>query len=119
MGREEEDAAAGRQGVASYYGAKARTLDVTIAAKEANLRRLEAQRNELNARVRALRDEVGAAGPRGRFFFALFCMLPLSRAGNWSEHRPAAPGRGVRFGEAFVGWTNQLYPAAFGLREFR
>jgi len=67
MGREEEDAAAGRQGVASYYGAKARTLDVTIAAKEANLRRLEAQRNELNARVRALRDELSKLQEAGSY----------------------------------------------------
>ena len=42
----------GRHGIATYYGSKCRELDVTIAAKEANLRRLEAQRNELNSRVR-------------------------------------------------------------------
>jgi hypothetical protein len=41
-----------RHGIADYYTSKCRELDVTIASKEANLRRLEAQRNELNNRVR-------------------------------------------------------------------
>jgi 26S proteasome regulatory subunit T6 len=55
-----------RQGVAVYYESKSRELDVVITTKEANLRRLEAQRNELNGRVRALRDEV----QRQWFFFS-------------------------------------------------
>ena len=78
MGKTEK----GRQGVSVYYESQARALDVTIAGQEANLRRLEAQRNELNARVRALRDELSKlqeAGrcvwPRRRSFFALFCFL--------------------------------------------
>ena len=45
----------GRHGIADYYASKCRELDVTIASKEANLRRLEAQRNELNNRVRVRR----------------------------------------------------------------
>jgi hypothetical protein len=52
-----------RHGIAEYYSSKCRELDVTIAGKEANLRRLEAQRNELNSRVRV------RCGPS---FFALF-----------------------------------------------
>lgn len=47
-----------REGVATYYQSKCRELDVTIAQRENTLRRLEAQRNELNTRVRTLRDEL-------------------------------------------------------------
>ena len=39
-------------GLTDFFVAKCRELDVTIATRHKNLRRLEAQRNELNARVR-------------------------------------------------------------------
>ncbi len=54
-----------REGMAGYYESKCRELDVTVASKEANLRRLEAQRNELNGRVRV----------RSVFFALFFCVV--------------------------------------------
>ncbi|KAK0229485.1 26S proteasome regulatory complex ATPase RPT6 [Armillaria nabsnona] len=45
-------------GVKPYYQAKIETAELTISQKTQNLRRLEAQRNALNARVRLLREEL-------------------------------------------------------------
>jgi 26S proteasome regulatory subunit T6 len=45
-------------GVASYFHQRAERLSATIQAKKRDLFRLQAQRNELNARVRLLRDEL-------------------------------------------------------------
>jgi len=47
-----------RAGIRSYYVAKIDTLDQEVGSKSQNLRRLEAQRNELNSRVRLLREEL-------------------------------------------------------------
>jgi 26S proteasome regulatory subunit T6 len=46
------------EGVKSYYKTKVDQLDLVVRKKEENLRRLEAQRNELNAKVRALKEEL-------------------------------------------------------------
>eukprot|EP00729_Bicosta_minor_P008848 gene8848-25921_t len=45
-------------GIKPYYDGKIQTLRVVVADKVKNLRRLEAQRNELNAKVRMLREEL-------------------------------------------------------------
>ncbi|THH07553.1 hypothetical protein EW145_g3301 [Phellinidium pouzarii] len=45
-------------GIKSYYQAKIEASELTINTKTQNLRRLEAQRNALNARVRLLREEL-------------------------------------------------------------
>jgi len=45
-------------GVASYFHQRAERLAATIQAKKRDLFRLQAQRNELNSRVRLLRDEL-------------------------------------------------------------
>jgi 26S proteasome regulatory subunit T6 len=45
-------------GIKSYYQAKIEATEITINRKTQNLRRLEAQRNALNARVRLLREEL-------------------------------------------------------------
>ncbi|EDQ85225.1 uncharacterized protein MONBRDRAFT_38987 [Monosiga brevicollis MX1] len=45
-------------GVNDYFVTKIDALKVVVAEKTQNLRRLEAQRNELNAKVRALREEL-------------------------------------------------------------
>ncbi|GAA97408.1 hypothetical protein E5Q_04086 [Mixia osmundae IAM 14324] len=42
----------------TYYRAKIESLSLTVNQKAQNLRRLEAQRNALNARVRLLREEL-------------------------------------------------------------
>merc|ERR1712159_67062 len=45
-------------GLRAYYDAKIEALSVALRDKTQNLRRLEAQRNELNGRVRSLREEL-------------------------------------------------------------
>jgi len=45
-------------GIKSYYQAKIESSEILINEKTQNLRRLEAQRNALNARVRLLREEL-------------------------------------------------------------
>ncbi|CEM03406.1 unnamed protein product [Vitrella brassicaformis CCMP3155] len=45
-------------GIRAYYESKIEELEAVIADKLQNNRRLEAQRNELNSRVRALREEL-------------------------------------------------------------
>jgi 26S proteasome regulatory subunit T6 len=45
-------------GINSYYQAKIESAEILINRKTQNLRRLEAQRNALNARVRLLREEL-------------------------------------------------------------
>jgi len=47
-----------KAGIRSYYISKIDDLDQEVGAKAQNLRRLEAQRNELNSRVRLLREEL-------------------------------------------------------------
>lgn len=44
--------------VGTYYANKVRQLETLITEKNQEVRRLEAQRNELNVRVRELRDEL-------------------------------------------------------------
>eukprot|EP00035_Acanthoeca_spectabilis_P034964 m.31787 g.31787 ORF g.31787 m.31787 type:complete len:417 (-) comp6973_c0_seq1:2865-4115(-) len=46
------------EGIKPYYTAKINQLKVVVTEKIKNLRRLEAQRNELNAKVRLLREEL-------------------------------------------------------------
>jgi len=48
----------GHDGLGAYYGNKIDELQLLITDKAHNLRRLEAQRNQLNTKVRKLRDEV-------------------------------------------------------------
>ncbi|KXS22371.1 26S protease subunit [Gonapodya prolifera JEL478] len=47
-----------REGIKSYYKNKIESLELVINAKTQNLRRLEAQRNQLNSQVRLLREEL-------------------------------------------------------------
>ncbi|CAI5988563.1 unnamed protein product [Closterium sp. NIES-65] len=48
----------GKNGLATYYRGAIEQIDVNLREKTKNLRRLEAQRNELNAKVRALKEEL-------------------------------------------------------------
>jgi len=48
----------GREGIKNYYISKIEQAELTINEKTQNLRRLEAQRNALNAKVRMLREEL-------------------------------------------------------------
>eukprot|EP00850_Spirogloea_muscicola_P023076 SM000327S12480 [mRNA] locus=s327:92164:95071:+ [translate_table: standard] len=51
-------AAPAGDGLRAYYAAKAEQLAITLRDKTQNLRRLEAQRNDLNSKVRMLREEL-------------------------------------------------------------
>jgi len=46
------------QGINTFYHSKIEELELTCRDRERNLRRLEAQRNEWNSRVRSLREEL-------------------------------------------------------------
>lgn len=46
------------EGFKPYYVTKIEELQLIVAEKSQNLRRLQAQRNELNAKVRMLREEL-------------------------------------------------------------
>jgi len=46
------------KGLSTYYKRKSDELEITLHDKTQNLRRLEAQRNDLNSQVRSLRDEL-------------------------------------------------------------
>ncbi|CAG8489302.1 8197_t:CDS:2 [Funneliformis caledonium] len=48
----------GREGIKNYYQTKIEEAELVINEKTQNLRRLEAQRNALNAKVRLLREEL-------------------------------------------------------------
>lgn len=48
----------GHDGLRAYYRSKIDQLEITVQDKTQNLRRLEAQRNELNMKVRRLREEL-------------------------------------------------------------
>jgi len=59
--------AAGKDAVHNYYGTKIEELEVEVREKMANLRRLEAQRNELNSKVRLLREELSLLQEPGSY----------------------------------------------------
>lgn len=67
MSAEEAQAQLDAAGVRQYYLHKIDTLEVKLAQKTQNLRRLEAQRNELNAAVRDLKDELNKLQEPGSY----------------------------------------------------
>lgn len=54
-------------GIRNYYISKIEELQLTVTEKQQNLRRLEAQRNELNAKVRMLREELQLLHEQGSY----------------------------------------------------
>jgi len=47
-----------REGIKTYYQQKIEELDVVIRERNQNVRRLEAQRNDWNAKVRFIKEEL-------------------------------------------------------------
>lgn len=59
--------AASDRGIATYYQSKLDGLNLTLRERQKNLRRLEAQRNELNSTVRMLRQELALLQQPGSY----------------------------------------------------
>merc|ERR1712038_2182975 len=55
------------EGLRQYYITKIEDLMLTVSEKNQNLRRLQAQRNELNAKVRMLREELQLLQEQGSY----------------------------------------------------
>merc|ERR1712024_298992 len=55
------------EGLRQYYVAKIEKLQLTVTERNQNLRRLQAQRNELNAKVRLLREELQLLQEQGSY----------------------------------------------------
>jgi len=55
------------EGFRAYYIQKIEELQLVVAEKGQNLRRLQAQRNELNAKVRMLREELQLLQEQGSY----------------------------------------------------
>jgi len=57
----------GGEGLKHYYVSKNEELSLTVTKKQQDLRRLEAQRNEINAKVRMLREELQLLQEQGSY----------------------------------------------------
>ncbi|XP_026678974.1 26S proteasome regulatory subunit 8-like [Diaphorina citri] len=62
-----DEAIKSSEGFKPYYVTKIEELQLIVAEKEQNLRRLQAQRNELNAKVRMLREELQLLQEQGSY----------------------------------------------------
>ncbi|VDI16215.1 26S proteasome regulatory subunit T6 [Mytilus galloprovincialis] len=64
---EVDDSTVNHEGIKQYYISKIEDLQLVNTEKTQNLRRLEAQRNELNAKVRMLREELQLLQEQGSY----------------------------------------------------
>jgi 26S proteasome regulatory subunit T6 len=67
------------QGLSLYFKSKIDQLEITLHEKQQNLRRLEAQRNDLNSRVRKLRDELSLLHEPGSYVGEVIKMLSKNK----------------------------------------
>merc|ERR1719156_194811 len=63
----DKEGEAKKEGIKDYYVTKIEELQIVVSDKVQNLRRLQAQRNELNAKVRMLREELQLLQEQGSY----------------------------------------------------
>ena len=91
-------APAGRDAVQTYYSSKIEELEVEVRERMLNLRRLEAQRNELNSKVRLLREELSLLQEPGSYVGEVVkvmgrkkVLVKVRRAGKKRPQLPTPP----------------------------
>lgn len=70
----------GREGLQTYYAQKIEELEVVLREKEQNVRRLEAQRNEWNAKVRFIKEELQRLQESGSYVGEVVKLMGKSKA---------------------------------------
>jgi len=85
--------ASGSGGIQAYYASKIDELEVIVREKTQNLRRLEAQRNELNGKVRLLREELSLLQEPGSYVGEVVKVMGRKKVLVKVRARPAAPTR--------------------------
>jgi 26S proteasome regulatory subunit T6 len=68
------------EGLKSYYKSKIEGLEMKIRDKHTDLRRMEAQRNELNAKVRLLREELQLLQEPGSYVGEVIKLMAKNKA---------------------------------------
>lgn len=69
-----------KSGISSFFNQKIQDYEIQLAAKTQNLRRLEAQRNTLNSKVRALKDELKLLQEPGSYVGELIKVMGKKKA---------------------------------------
>ena len=78
-------------GIQAYYSSKIDELEVVVREKTHNLRRLEAQRNELNSKVRLLREELSLLQEPGSYVGEVVKVMGRKKVLVKARARPAPP----------------------------
>ena len=84
-------APAGRDAVQTYYSSKIEELEVEVRERMLNLRRLEAQRNELNSKVRLLREELSLLQEPGSYVGEVVKVMGRKKVLVKARARPPPP----------------------------
>merc|ERR1712091_765751 len=85
------EAGARGEGLGGYYQAKIEALEIEARDRAHDLRRLEAQRNSLNTRVRLLREELQLLQEPGSYVGEVVKVMGKTKVGGGSAplHPPA------------------------------
>ena len=78
-------------GITNYYQAKIDELEVIVRERTQNLRRLEAQRNELNSKVRLLREELSLLQEPGSYVGEVVKVMGRKKVLVKARARPPPP----------------------------
>lgn len=72
-------------GVHSYYQGKIDEMELVVRDRTQNLERLKAQRNELNAKVRLLREELHHLQESGSYVGEVIKAMGKKKASAWES----------------------------------